>query len=57
MFGTRTRSRFELPAAQTHLADNGRMRRFSATLPAAGVRYVTLISFSAGPPKLVTRVR
>ena len=56
LHGTKTRSRFELPVAHTWLAGNKRRRRFRATLPAAGVRYVTLIGWGTAPGKLVVPV-
>ena len=49
VYGTKTRSRFELPVAQGRLANNTLRRRFTATLPATGVRYVTLIGWGTGP--------
>ena len=57
VYGTGTRSRFELPVAQTRSADDTRRRRFAATLPAAGVRYVTLIGWGTAPGVLVVPVR
>jgi hypothetical protein len=57
VYGTGTRSRFELPVAHTRLADDRLRRRFTATLPATGVRYVTLISWGTAPGKLVVPVR
>ena len=57
VYGTKTRSRFELPIAQGLLANNTLRRRFRATLPAPGVRYVTLIGWGTGPGKLVVPVQ
>ena len=57
VYGRGTRSRFELPVAQTVLTDEKRRRRFTATLPAAGVRYVTLIGWGTAPGQLVVPVR
>jgi hypothetical protein len=57
LYGTATRSRFELPVAQTRLTDETRRRHFTATLPAAGVRYVSLIGWGTAPGKLRVRVR
>ena len=57
LYGSKTRSRLELPTTQITMADNTLLRRFSATLPAAGVRYVKLIGRGTRPGVLVVRVR
>ena len=57
LYGTRTRSRLELPVAQTTMADDTLLRRFTGSLPAAGVRYVKLLAMTTRSGLLVVPVR